>query len=288
MNGESTVRFAIEKGFFTCMNDVFKLDLSTIEKLTYIALTRYADTSNKAWPKYETLARDVSCSRKRVIQAVSRLVECRLVVKHERKNRTNIYLVYPPEYFCKPLETDQNSTKEGEESTPQIMPGVTVEHPGSEPAAPQGCNVVTSGVSPEHPISTSTITSDNNSSTTEPEAEGKEIPEPTEQDIASVVRVFKSKGVQVQNSVIRDMLAKYSVREIKGAVHCTDFNASRNPLAVINKLLLTGNYVMPAEREKPEPPQIQNQELGDEEAIRQMIKSAKEGLQKKFAATAPA
>jgi len=270
------------------MNDVFKLDLPTIEKLAYIALTRYADTNNKAWPKYETLAKDVSCSRKRVIQAVSRLVECKLVVKHERKNRTNIYLVYPPEYFCRPFETDQNTKTAGEDTTPQNHPGVTLEHPQGEPVAPLGCIPFTPGVSPGHPISTSTKPSDNNSSTRPAETGEKEILKPNEQDVASIVKAFKGKGVQVQNSVIRDMLSKYSVREIKGAIQCTDFSASRNPLAVINKLLLTGNYVMPAEREKPEPPPVQNQEIGDEETIRQMIKNAREGLQKKIASPAPA
>lgn len=84
------------------------------------------------------------------------------------------------------------------------------------------------------------------------------------------------------------MLCKHSVKEIRGAIQCTDFNVSRNPLAVINKLLLTGNYVMPVERERPELPPVQYQELGDEEVIRQMIKSAREGLQKKVAVPAPA
>ncbi len=320
MNNENTVRFALEKGYFTCMNDVFKLELRTIEKLTYIALARYADTKNRAWPKYETLAKDVSCSRKRVIKAVKILIEYRLVKKHERPNRTNVYLIYPPEYFSKPSCPDQSSTKTeekpalqnhagvttghpgdenddlqspaagvtaehpgGENNTPQAHAGVTPEHSGIEPEPPLECTADTPGVNQGHPISTSTNTRDHFSSTSPSETKEKETLKPNQQDIDAVVKAFKSKGVQVQNTVIRDMLGKYSVMQIKGAIQCTDFTVSRNPLAVINKLLLTGNYVMTAERERPEAPVMQNQERGDEEAIRQMIKSARENLQKKVA-----
>ena len=306
------------------MNDVFKLQLRTIEKLTYIALTRYADTKNRAWPKYETLAKDVSCSRKRVIKAVYTLIECGLVEKRERPTRTNIYLVYPPEYFRKPLEENQNPSLPGqklasrddkgvtssnpevendpnqnqtgvtsrhpgsENNTSKIQSGVTPEHLQSEPGTPLEGTAVTAGVNLGHPISTSTSTKDHYSSTKQAGTEEKIILKPNRHDIDTVVKAFKSKGVQVQKAVIEDMLCKYSVKEIKGAIQCTDFTVSRNPLAVINKLLSTGNYVMPADREKPEPPPVQYQELGDEEAIRQMIKSAREGLQKKITAPAPA
>jgi len=271
------------------MNSVFKLDLPTIEKLTYIALTRYADNNNKAWPKYETLARDVSCGRKRVIEAVKRLVECRLVEKHERKNRTNIYLVYPPEYFCDPLKISSEEEAPGVAETPPLFPGVTVEHPAGSPGTPLECREETPGVSVEHPISTSTSTKENLSpkktTTEERETQNKNI---NENEIAAVVKAFKSKGVQVQNAVIRELLSSYDVSAIKGAIQCTDFHASRNPLAVIKKLLSTGNYVMPLEKETPKPPPIQEKEFGDEEAIRQMIREAKEGLRKKLTTPSPA
>ncbi len=265
------------------MNGIFKLNLPTIEKMTYMALTRYADNNNRAWPKYETLAGDVSCGRKRVIQAVSRLIACKLIVKHERKNRTNLYLVYPPEYFCEKTEDEDNR---GVERTPRAETGVSTEHPEGVEKTPPGCPQVTLRVSTEHPISTNISTSDNSSSTNKTGSEKREIvkTEISEKEIDKIRRAFKSKGVQVNDSVICELLNKYALRSITGAIHCTDFTQARNPIRVIYWMLETGAYVVPVEEEstaalRPDP--VLTPE--DEASVRQLIKEAKQGLLKKTA-----
>jgi len=84
---------------------VFTLNLPPIEKLTYLAITRYAGANNRAWPAYETLAADVLCSKRRVIDAVNLLQRCRLIEKRKRGNRTNTYLIYPADYYHADTET---------------------------------------------------------------------------------------------------------------------------------------------------------------------------------------
>lgn len=84
---------------------MFTLNLPPIEKLTYLAITRYAGANNRAWPAYETLAADVLCSRRRVIDAVDLLQRCKLIEKRKRGNRTNAYLIYPADYYYADSET---------------------------------------------------------------------------------------------------------------------------------------------------------------------------------------
>lgn len=249
--------------------------------MTYLALTRYAGTNNRAWPAYETLARDVSCGRKRVIGAVNKLVECKLVEKQVRGNRSNVYLVYPPEYFC---EKDSENPQ-GVEKTPREIGRVSVEHPESIPETPQGCPQDTLRVSTGHPKSTnisnkenSTLTINNND-VEEREIFKKEI---AEEDLEQIRKAFKVKGVKVTDKMIQDLLKSHDSDAVKAAIKCTDFNAARNPLAVIKWMLSTGTYVMPVDREipvlSPEAPVL---DPGEEETVRQMIKEAREGLKQK-------
>ncbi len=72
-----------------------------------MAITRYAGSNNRAWPAYETLAIDVNCSRRRIIDAVGLLERCKLIEKRKRGNRSNAYLVYPPDYFSAESETQK-------------------------------------------------------------------------------------------------------------------------------------------------------------------------------------
>jgi len=252
--------------------------------LTYLALTRYAGTNNRAWPAYETLARDVSCGRKRVIGAVNKLVKCKLVEKQVRGNRSNVYLVYPPEYFC---EKD-GEIIQGVEMIPQENCRVSIEHPESIPEAPLGCRENTLRVSTGHPKSTniinkenSTLTINNNNKNVIEEREiiKKEI---TEEDLEQVRKVFKVKGVKVTDKMIRDLLKSHDPEAVKAAIKCTDFNAARNPLAVIKWMLSTGTYVMAVDREIPVlNPESQVLNPREEETVRKMIKEAREGLKKK-------
>jgi len=82
--------------------------LPSVEKLIYMALIKYAGTNNRAWPCYETLARDASCSRRRAVYGVDLLCKCKLVVKERRGNRSNIYMVYPPSFYCCTEEESDN------------------------------------------------------------------------------------------------------------------------------------------------------------------------------------
>ena len=168
---ESTIGFAVERGFFSCENEVFSLPLPTIEKLIYLALTRYAGSNNRAWPSYNTLAKDASCSRRKVIDAVKALLDCGLIDKLSRGNRTNVYLLYPPSYYrgagtvhseqgaadAPPAELEGDLEKNfeenfsGEQAAPPDDGRVNLMHPGSAGDSPPGCTPCTVGVNVVHP-----------------------------------------------------------------------------------------------------------------------------------------
>jgi len=56
-----------------CDSAIFDLDLPSVEKLTFIALTSYFTRADSAMPSNETLARDVGCSEERIALAMERL-----------------------------------------------------------------------------------------------------------------------------------------------------------------------------------------------------------------------
>ncbi len=90
--------------------------------------------------------------------------------------------------------------------------------------------------------------------------------------------------MQVNDSVICELLNKYALRSITGAIHCTDFTQARNPIRVIYWMLETGAYLVPVEEKstaalRPDP--VLTPE--DEASVRQLIKEAKQGLLKKTA-----
>ena len=60
---------------YLCDSAIFDLDLPSVEKLTFIALTRYFTSKDSAMPSYKDLARDVGCSEVRIVQAMKRLKE---------------------------------------------------------------------------------------------------------------------------------------------------------------------------------------------------------------------
>ncbi len=60
---------------YFCDSAIFNLDLPSIEKLTFIALSRYFTDADSAMPSNKALARDVGCSEERVALAVERLKE---------------------------------------------------------------------------------------------------------------------------------------------------------------------------------------------------------------------
>ncbi len=60
---------------YLCDPAIFDLDLPGVEKLTFIALTRYFTDADSSMPSNKALARDVGCSEERVAQAVEQLKE---------------------------------------------------------------------------------------------------------------------------------------------------------------------------------------------------------------------
>ncbi len=103
---EGSVRMAFESDYFMCVNDVFDLPLPSAEKLIYIALTHYAGSNNRTCPKYETLAKDASCSRREAIYAIENLCKCKLITKETRGNVPNAYVVYPPKFYSEMEDTN--------------------------------------------------------------------------------------------------------------------------------------------------------------------------------------
>jgi len=62
-------------GYYFCDSAIFDLDLPSVEKLTFIALTSYFTGADRAMPSNESLARDVGCSEERIALAMERLKE---------------------------------------------------------------------------------------------------------------------------------------------------------------------------------------------------------------------
>jgi len=298
-----TVKRAFEAGFFCCENGIFDTDLPTTEKCVYMALTRYAGSNNRAWPSYDTLAKDCSCSRRRAISAVDVLTSSGLVVKEKRGNRTNNYLVYPPSYYCSTnIDKNGEKIKQGAESAPQnddleilyqtqgemsAPSGVNEVHPQGEPAAPSGCKSCTLGVNEVHPKNNSNNNIKNNTSTEKSESEdnlnSKKI---TEEDIEAIRKTFKAKKVTVKDHVIKDLLANNSVEEVKAAIKSCDFETARNPIAVIRWMLTNGTYIMPAENEnKTHVSQDDYKPQVNDTEVRNMIAGAKSILKSKVART---
>lgn len=281
---ENTIRFATEKGFFICENDVFGLPLTPIDKLTYLALVRYCDTQQRAWPSYIRLAADVGVGKKRAIEAIKNLIECHLLEKRVRGNRSNIYLVYPARFFCVYKQSkngEQNIDIDGVQETPQDDIEVFQEHPQGVTGTPSECSENTLRVSEEHPISTKTNSNKNTLISTVDERENfiSKKQKERERDL-EIVRVgIARKGYQVNNKVLSDLLSQYTVEEVMAAIDCTDFELARNPLAVIFSLLKNGRYVMQKKNNVAvytEPEQVD--EPLDRETLSKYMKQFKEKL----------
>jgi len=302
---KGSVRMAFESGYFMCGNDVFGLPLGSTEKLIYIALTRYAGSNNRAWPKYETLAKDASCSKRRAVYAIEELCKCRLITKETRGNRSNVYVVYPPKFYCA-VETDnkdqeikqgaQNAPQndevsplyqnQGEKSAPSKKSRVQNLHPEGATPAPQDCSPCTLRVQEVHPNINKNSNRNINTSQTEQDDEretsSNNKTETKTKDIETINKAFKAKQATVREDVITSLLDIYPVQDVKAAIQGTNFEEARNPIAVIKWMLKEGCYVMPVETEnihKPleyeEPPEV------DDEEVRKMFAQAKQELMQK-------
>ncbi len=304
-NDKGSVRMAFESGYFMCGNDVFDLPLPSAEKLIYMALTRFAGSNNRAWPSYEKLAKSASCSKRRAVYAVETLCKCKLITKENRGNRSNVYVVYPPKFYCEvETEKDDQEIKQGAQSAPQKNNSASLYHiqgansapseksrvqplhPEGATPAPQGCNSCTLRVHDVQPNINKNNNKKINTQQTEPnderESSSKNKTEIKKKDIDEIKEVFKEKKARVTEDVIKSLLAAYPLKNVKAAIKETDFNEARNPIAVIRWMLKEGYYVMPFEAEEInntqeyiEPPEV------DDVEVRKMLGNAKQVLMKK-------
>ncbi len=60
---------------YFCDSAIFSLNLPSVEKLTFIALSRYFTNVDSTMPSNNELARDVGCSEERIALALDRLKE---------------------------------------------------------------------------------------------------------------------------------------------------------------------------------------------------------------------
>ena len=77
--------------------------LTTLEKLVYVVLLRYANSDGQAWPRYSKIAEAASCSRASAIRAISGLCLSGLVLKTpviiEGIQHSNHYVVFLPSHL---------------------------------------------------------------------------------------------------------------------------------------------------------------------------------------------
>lgn len=222
-----------------CENDVFALPLNPIDKLTYLALVRYCDSQQRAWPSYVRIAEDVGVGKKRAIEAVKNLIERKLLEKRSRGNRSNIYLVYPARFFS----ATATRIREYPSDTLKVSAG----HPEGVGRTLSEYPSDTLKVSCEHPIITNTITSTNTLSPQQIEKERESIISKSQKgkDLDVLTQAVTKKGFRVGEKVLLDMLTQYTAEEVSAAISCTDFKVARNPLSVIYALLKSGRYVIP-------------------------------------------
>lgn len=90
-----------KKNWFYIENAVVdREDLSSNEKLIYMALARYANESDEAFPSYSTLSRKTSLSKRTIINGIKSLIEKKLIKKTKRysnsskENNSNLYTLF--------------------------------------------------------------------------------------------------------------------------------------------------------------------------------------------------
>ena len=112
-------------------NDVIESDMSTVQKMVYVAICHFADSRGKnSFPSYKTIGKLAGCSRRAAIMAVDKLVERGFVRKDTRMTAdgqtSNIYTI---------LSSRSEARARGSERSAR---GVVNEvHRGSEHGAPE-------------------------------------------------------------------------------------------------------------------------------------------------------
>ncbi len=300
-----SVRLNFDQGYFICGNDVLDLPLCGTDLLIYITLTRYAGSKDQAWPSYKKIAEKAKCSDRRAKTGIKTLIECNLIKKETRKNKSNMYYVNSPKDY-KPINRQKNSeplssqnnniddidnvtfnnttnTQGCELSSPPV---VNSDHPPSDLRSPQGCTQITPPVISDHPIINSSISNIINLThqhgSDGSERERTNLKKIKDEDIKEIERVFKNKGISVKEMFILELLKDYPVEEIRSAIVNTDFHAARNPLLVIKHNLKNNLVMLPASRATGTP-EVKEAEVVDENQHRAFIEQARAMLERKVA-----
>ena len=113
--GGGTVEVRRTGGYTVIQDWVFdRTDLDKYEKLTYMALCRFANKAGHCWPSYDTIAKKASISRTYVAKALKSLEAKGLVVREKRSNTngrtSNGYTIIDnPEGLVQPLNEPQDN-----------------------------------------------------------------------------------------------------------------------------------------------------------------------------------
>jgi len=85
---EMDEKVEVRRSGYTVLQDwvIDREDLTSSEKLAYMALCRHASKQGECWPSYQTIAKKMSVSRKTAKVAVQGLVKKGIVKYSERKN----------------------------------------------------------------------------------------------------------------------------------------------------------------------------------------------------------
>jgi predicted transcriptional regulator len=122
----------IEYKYFQVPNDIFELSLKPIEIAVYMYLVRCGNNST-AFPSYSTIGKKVSISRDCAINTVKKLIEKKLVIKHERtkdikkKKDQKIVAIHDSNIYEVVVNLDSLVVENDQGGNPQRL-GVVVEN----------------------------------------------------------------------------------------------------------------------------------------------------------------
>jgi predicted transcriptional regulator len=86
MTNTEPKNIGVKKGkWMVCFeNTILELDLSVYEKMVYAVLCSHAQKEGPAFPSIKTIAKEASCSRSKVFEALKKLEEIGLISRGHR------------------------------------------------------------------------------------------------------------------------------------------------------------------------------------------------------------
>jgi len=97
--------------------------LTIYQKMAYIVLCNYANDQNTCFPSYQTIAKGVGCTRRKVINIINELVKMGLIIKHQRKTTggdatANEYEILLYDEYCAPPDEPKTPVRSASHSLP--------------------------------------------------------------------------------------------------------------------------------------------------------------------------